>query len=132
MDIFLVVYDEASYQLSLEKMEKIETYIEYNSYHKSYFDINRETQRATFPDMRSRQKVRTLDDVLLEIHQTFTQHLFRLIDEKGLDDITVYKRANIDRKLFSKIKSNEDYKPSKHTVIAFAIALQLSLDEAKD
>lgn len=63
---------------------------------------------------------------------TFQEHLFRLIDRKGLDDVEVYKKANIDRKLFSKIKSNPYYQPSKRTALAFAIALELSLDETKD
>ncbi len=75
---------------------------------------------------------RKLEDLMKEIDETFSENLIRLIDQKGLKDPDVYKKANIDRKLFSKIKNNKDYKPSKATCLAFAIALELNLDETKD
>lgn len=75
---------------------------------------------------------RSLDDVISQVSETWQESLFRLIDDKGFDDVEVYKRANVDRRLFAKIKKNRDYSPKKVTVIAFALALELNLDETKD
>ena len=63
---------------------------------------------------------------------TFQQVLFRIIDRKGLTDPEVYKKANLDRKLFSKIRSDVEYTPSKRTVMALIIGLELNMDEAAD
>ncbi|MGI6500573.1 MAG: macro domain-containing protein [Anaerostipes sp.] len=73
-----------------------------------------------------------LDDLMNHVGETFQQRLLRLIDERGLTDTSVYKKANIDRKLFSKIRCNEDYKPKKKTAVALAIALELDIDDMKD
>lgn len=72
-----------------------------------------------------------LNEVLEKKEESFSKMLLRLIDQKGLKDSDVYKRANIDRRLFSKIRADEDYVPSRKTAISFCLALQLELDEAK-
>ncbi len=75
---------------------------------------------------------RRLEDLLNEMEETFSEMLFRLIDQRGMSDPEVYKRANMDRRLFSKIRSNPNYQPTKSTVFALAIALQLNLDQTTD
>jgi len=73
-----------------------------------------------------------LDDVLGETGKSFQQKLFELIDASGMDDVTVYKKANIDRKVFSRIRCKPDYKPKKKTAVAFAVALRLDLPTTLD
>lgn len=71
-----------------------------------------------------------LDDFLEHREESFSQMILRLIDERNLKDSEVYKRANIDRRLFSRLRSDEDYVPSKKTAISFCFALHLDLEQA--
>ena len=95
------------------------------------FHESMEEARAASPQP-SRKKNRTLSDLIAEIDDTFSEALIRLIDKKGKTDPEIYKRANIDRRHFSKIRNTPDYQPKKATALAFAIALELNLDETKD
>ena len=100
--------------------------------------VRKETRKSKsrpgiFPHIRPVfRKDKSIDDVIKEKDETFQQYLFRIIDRKGLSDPEVYKKANIDRKLFSKIRSNVDYNPSKKTALALAVALELNMDETRD
>lgn len=73
-----------------------------------------------------------LDDLVGNLDEPFSATLLRLIDAKGKTDVEIYKRTNLDRKLFSKIRTGKGYMPSKRTAVALTVALELSLDETDD
>ncbi len=75
---------------------------------------------------------RKLEDLMDQMDETFSRRLLRMIRERNMTEAEAYKKAFVDRRHFSKIKNDEYYAPSKKTVLAFAIALELSLDETKD
>lgn len=87
---------------------------------------------AVRPEIVPKEEPMSLDDAVKEVDETFSQMLVRKIDELGMRDADCYKKAHVDRKLFSKIRSNVDYRPSKITAISFAIALELPISEAKE
>lgn len=113
-------------------LEKFLPYMKLNDDDYEDSDSVNHSVKVKIPDFLTKgEKQLNLDAVLAKREESFSEMLLRVIDEKGLRDSDVYKRANIDRRLFSKIRGNEDYSPSKKTAISFCLALQLELDEAK-
>jgi O-acetyl-ADP-ribose deacetylase (regulator of RNase III) len=144
MKVYIVIFDKAAYKISEKLFSDIAEYIDDN-YVDEYTDYRRESMRMNVPmqasvglfkadlcECKAMLSEEELDARIKQIDESFSQMLLRKIDEKGMTDAECYKKANIDRKLFSKIRSDVYYKPSKPTAIAFAISLELSLDETED
>ena len=137
MMVYLVVYDKESYQLSEKLYNDIQCYIDeyYIDNHKNLYSRNRvlkncEIKRCLAPCVE--ESTRSLEDIIFKLDETFSEYLLRMIDYKGMKDPEVYKKANMDRRHFSKIRSNKNYQPSKNTAIALAFALELNIDETSD
>ncbi len=144
MKVYIVIFDKAAYKISEKLFSDIAEYIDDN-YVDEHTDYRRESIRMNAPmqasvglfeadlcECKAMLAEYDLNAKLKQIDESFSQMLLRKIDEKGMTDAECYKKANIDRKLFSKIRSDVHYKPSKPTAIAFAISLELSLDETED
>lgn len=155
MLVYLVVFDKSAFQISEKLFSDIASYID-DKYVDSHFIFKRsredaygestvlaetqilsddrnicDVQAPCCPSIAMPKSV-ALEDAVSQIDESFSQMLLRKIDEKGMTDAQCYKKANVDRKLFSKIRGDIHYRPSKTTAIAFAIALELSLEETKD
>ncbi len=159
MTVFLVVFDKAAYSISERLFADIAEYID-DRYASAHADRRRRMEEewniqpgegavshempdvapmvceAPAPTAPPRKLMKwakgSLDDALKQLDESFSEMLLRKIDESGMTDAQCYKKANVDRKLFSKIRGDRLYKPSKPTAIAFAIALELSLEETKE
>lgn len=126
MTIYLVVYDDIAYKQSTKRFKDVQNYINQHHYDEIVFNS------FSYDQLDNISSERRFEDILDQIDETFTQKLFRFIREKKLDEVKVYKKANMTKQHFSKIRSDDDYQPKKETAIALAIGLELSLDETKD
>ena len=140
MDVSIVVFDKKAYQISGKLFADIEEYID-DRYVDEHTDSDKERRARqhglssvldSSVDLSPTTCGGTLEEALGRIDESFSEMLLRKIDEKGMSDAECYKKANIDRKLFSKIRSDRLYKPSKPTALAFALALELPLPEMED
>lgn len=139
MTVYIVIFDRAAYQIGNKLFADIAAYID-DHYADTHTNLRRE--RARRKDVAESRMLTAyedapmaasgLDEALAHLDAGFSETLLKLIDRSGKKDAEVYKKANVDRKLFSKIRNNPDYKPSKPTAVAFAIALELNLDETCD
>ena len=139
MTVYIVIFDRAAYQIGNKLFADIAAYID-DHYVDAHTDSRRERMRrmgvvesrmlTAYEDVP--MAASGLDEALAHLDTGFSETLLKLIDRSGKKDAEVYKKANVDRKLFSKIRNNPDYKPSKPTAVAFAIALELNLRETRD
>ena len=142
MDVYLVIFDRAAFAVSKELLGAVESYIDEN-YADGHRDRRQKLLAIEYKAMSEAMPPllfenapaagpKGLDERIGELDEPFHTTLLRLIDARGKTDAEVYKRANIDRRLFSKIRTGKGYMPGKRTILALAIALELTLDETDD
>ncbi|WP_027396971.1 macro domain-containing protein [Anaerovibrio lipolyticus] len=137
LDVYMVMFDRESFKISNSLFNDVQNYIDevYVDEHLAQERCNNYRRRREREAALYKNRVtdsRSLDEMLDDMTDTFSEALFKLIDAKGMTDPQVYKKANINRKHFSKIRTNQDYKPKKSTVFALAIALELNLAETRE
>ena len=155
LNVYLVVYDREPFQISKSLFDDVQSYIDkklvqeicalreprrkYSAdFERDDYECSKKIESFSnfawgkVASKEIKADSRSLEDLVTEIESSFAETLFKYINDKGLTDPEVYKRANLDRKLFSKIRKNKNYKPSKNTALALAVALELNLDETKD
>lgn len=146
LNVYLVVFDKAAFAISESLLGEVESFID--EHYVNLHEVpryNRSRDRFSEAELRSYVQSRApqlerlsqayqgrIEDLVQNLDEPFSTTVLRLIDAKGMTDVEVYRRANLDRRLFSRIRGGKDYLPSKRTAIALAIALKLTLPETND
>ena len=146
MEVYIVVFTRNEVEVSEKLFRAVEQYID-DVYVDERYDAPREMQRRalyaetpmdalegalSYAPSSPAMDMSTLAEMLDQVDESFGKTVLRKIDEKGMTDVECYKRANIDRRLFNKIKNEPNYRPGKQTALALAIALKLTLAETKE
>ena len=154
MQIYLVVFDRTSFKLSEKLFQSVASYIDEHYVEDcaiAAYGVTPENRRIRrrrdfdaeermilaecapcYPMPAAPSKARSLEDMLKQADAGFTETLLKLIDDSGKKDSEVYKKALLSKQHFSKIRNNPDYRPTKPTAIALALALELNLDQTRD
>ena len=151
MQIYLVVFHKDAFRLSEKLFNRVASYIDehyvlaretaeyggdfhrgYRSAYRRRRDMEVRESTAIGEPMPYASKAMSLEDMLKQANAGFTETLLKLIDQTGKKDSEIYKKANISKQHFSKIRNNPDYKPTKPTAIALSLALELDLEATKD
>ena len=146
MQIYLVVFNREAFRLSEKLFHSVASFIDEHyveeKEHLTYGRVCSPSPRRrrdwefdmaeyTLP-MEAAPKAMSLEDLLKQEDAGFSETLLKLIDERGKKDSEIYKKANLSKQHFSKIRNNPGYKPTKQTAIALALALELDLPQTKD
>lgn len=150
LTVYLCVFDKQSYTFSQKLFADIRSFIgddEIEQREEYRFDdssmlwdrrpipprmANREAPAVLINRPIAPAKEKSLREYMNQMDRGFREMLFDLIDKSGMSDVECYKKANVDKRTFSKIKSNKNYKPSKQTAVAFAISLKLDLEQTQE
>ncbi len=140
LQIYLVVFDRTSYKLSEMLFQHVASYIDQNYVNHRFLETYATAELCNSPRsicdcenaMPCSSKATSLEEILRQKDAGFTETLLQLINNTGKKDSYIYKKANLSKQHFSKIRNNPDYNPTKATAIALALALELDLDATND
>ena len=146
MTVYIVVFSKDAFEIGGRLFERVTAYIDdvYVEEHQDALEQQNLRCRAALENLKAKEKLLcpptpaamassiSLEEMLGQMDESFAQMILRKIDEKHMTDAQCYKKANIDRRLFNKIKNNPAYRPGKQTALALAIALELSLKETEE